>query len=390
MFGRLRTNFRALVVGLASIVAMLPCCASSQPKRENCWPSLKGRGSLPPIPGLYDCLDELGAKPYDPAAAKACLDSILSSGYFKSGHIVKREGNGTVFLDFVLTAPALRITKVEYRGIDETLRGRLADWLGKTGDPFQVGNAYTEKRDNRTGQILYMFFWDLGREVGVTLDPTLDYRKGTAKVSYTVTPGPEMTPMRGLPPYRDACPTPVSSFSMTDIDEYAPVETIERLTKTHPWGCFDAATVAQDDQNLKRSGLFKSATLEATKDGDGREIQWHIRGKKLKVADIQIMGYGRFQGRMFELPAKLPLEPGDIYRRSDAEADLRILQRQLQKPNETALVFQGDRTLQHDEVKVTFNVLSYDDDIVTVNGREFRRQAQMSINADWEDITSPN
>lgn len=352
---------------------------------ERCRASLKGHGSPPPIPGLYSCIYDMDGGTYSAPAAKKCLASILGSGYFNSGQIVKHEGNGTVFLDFVLTAPALRVTKVEYRGIDNPLRSRLADWLAKTNDPLQVGDTYTERRDNRTGQILYMFFWDLGEEVGITIDPTLDYRNGTAEVSYTVTPGPEMTPIRGLPPYRGACPIPISSFSLTDIDDYVPKGIVSRLTKTHPWGCFDAATVVQDEQSLERSGLFRSASLEATNDGEGKEIEWHVRGKELKVADVRIIGYGRFAGRTFEVPPKLPLGPGDTYRRSYAYTDLRIIQRQVQKPNETVLVFQTDQASRGEEVKVTFNVLAYDNDTVTINGHEFRRQAQMPINSDWED-----
>ncbi len=378
----------AAILACACIALVAPALFAS--RQERCRASVKEHGSPPPIPSLYDCVYDIDGGPYNASVAQECLDSILASGYFKSGHIEKQEGNSTVFIDFVLTAPALRVTRVEYRGIDAALRGRLAAWLGKTGDPLQVGDTYTARRDSRTGQILYMFFWDLGREVGITLDPTLDYRKGTAELSYTVTPGPAMTEIRGLAPFRARCAVPVSSFSMTDIDDFAPANVVDRLTKTHAWGCFNAITLAQDERNLEQSGLFKSVRYEVTKHGDGKEVQWHVRGKKLRVADIRIVGYGRFAGHTFPVPSGLRLEAGGTYRQSTARADLETLQRRVQAPNETVLVFEADAPSNGDELRVTFNVLAYENDTVTIDGKKFRRQAQIPVNANWGTLESRN
>jgi hypothetical protein len=328
-------------------------------------------GSIPPLPALYSCVGELNGKPYRPTQAESCLHSILASGYFINGRLDVESGSPHVIVRFVLEAPPLIIKTLNFV-VEDAIREQMLSWIGKTGQTISAGEVYVDRRDQRTADILNMFFWNIGKRVGVTSNVNLDYRSGTAEVSYRISMGPAMVPVRALPPFNPQCRITIGSFSLTDIDDYTAEALVEKMTETHAFGCFDARGISSDTQVLQNSNLFQEARYDVVKKGPSRDVSVHIRGKHLKVRQVRVVGYGLLAGSSFENEIPPYLKSGDVYRRSDAGALLDYLKNKYAAPTQNVEVYEDEDLTPDNQLLVTFQILAYDMDTVTINGKEFR------------------
>jgi hypothetical protein len=332
---------------------------------------VKPSGSVPPIPELYRCVSALNGKPYDASASTACLQSILSSGYFLTGRVDVASGSSNTIAHFVLDAPRLIIGNIDFN-VQDSIREPMVRWIQKTGQSMAAGDVYEPKRDDRTIQLVQMYFWNIGKRVGVSRNVSLDYRSGTAGVSYQIAIGPDMVPMRALPPFNPECPVSIGAFNLSDIDDYASVTLVEKMTKTHAFGCFDPHTMSNDARILEHSNLFQEVRYDVQGDGPSRDVSLHIRGKHLEISQVEVVGYGILSTKLFEHESLPDLKAGDIYRRSAAEASVEYLKNKYARPNEVVEVFEDDRLASDDRILVTFQILAYDEDKVILNGKEFR------------------
>jgi outer membrane protein assembly factor BamA len=92
----------------------------------------------------------------------------------------------------------------------------------------------------------------------------------------------------------------------------------------------------------------------------------------LKIKEIRIVGYGLLSRQSFANEAGLRLRPGDPYKRSLADASEEYLKSKYAEPNQNLEVTEDDQMTANNELIVTFNVLAYEQDRVTINGKEFR------------------
>lgn len=325
-----------------------------------------GHGSLPPLPQLYECVQRLDKAPYDAARSRACLASILASGYFENGHIDVKSGNSKVFLDFVLTAPSLVIKGLKFE-VNEPLRKRMLDWMARSngGMPINVDQGYEASRDDRTVELMNMFFWDAGRRAGITKDVWLNYKARTATVSYQVTLGPGMIPQQIVgSPGRPQCKPPAQGFNLTDVDDYVPVNLVEKMTKTYGFACFTARDMAEDRRWLEGSKLFREASYEV-RDG---EVMVRLRGRELTIKAVRVVGYGLL-GKELAADSGLPLKAGHVYRRSEASAALNYLRAKYSEPEEVTRSYEDDSVTADGELIVNLQVLAYPEDTLTINGK---------------------
>jgi hypothetical protein len=365
------TNPRQLLLAVIAVLALASPLAIAHPSPPRiCGAFVKAVGSIPPLPDLYRCVRQMNDKPYDPSAPEPCLASILASGYFEGGHIDKKEGTSSVFLDFVLIAPYVTVQKVNF-DVEPSIQKKIRDWLRINGPGLEEGEPYDYHRDQRTDEIIHMALWDAGKVPGVTSNVTLDYRSGKAEATYRVSVGPDMTRWRALPPLEPECRIPILTFNRSGVDDYAPMDIIDKLTVTHAWECFDRATVARDQQALLRSELFTSANIVVTKAHGGKDILLDIKGKPLEVKEVRIAGYGLFAGKEFSIDPDFPLKPGDVYRRSLASDAIDYLQAKFARPGATVEAYESEQVRDTDKLAVTFEVFSYGWATSRVNGKQF-------------------
>jgi len=80
-------------------------------------------------------------KPYSDQASKACLNEVLSSGYFLAGDLKLRHPFGGCLLEFRLKAPTVLITEMNIDVPKEELAA-LEVWIHKDQDALKVGTKY--------------------------------------------------------------------------------------------------------------------------------------------------------------------------------------------------------------------------------------------------------
>jgi hypothetical protein len=355
---------------IVSLWGLLALAGSPAQKAKSCTTSLSTTGSVPPMPALYSCVTTLNGRPYDSVAAKSCLNSILASGYFKDGHLDVASGSSSVTVRFSLAAPPLTVKDLDFE-VQEPDKHRMLEWIIRTGQVMKPGELYDVGRDDRTIQILGMFFWDIGKRAGVTRDVNLDYQSGTAKLSYRITLGPDMVPIRALPPFEAECPIRLTTFNRTDVDDNVPINLVDKMTKTHAFECFDPVSASGDQKTLAGSGLFTEARYEIRGGARAKQVYLHMRGRRLKVKEVRIAGYGLLANTSLPPDPALGLQADTIYRRSAANACVEYLQGKYAQPNETVEVYEDDQLAPDNQIVVTFQILAYDQDLIVLNGKDF-------------------
>lgn len=161
-------------------------------------------------------------------------------------------------------------------------------------------------------------------------------------------------------------------FNLTDVDDYAPINLIEKMTKTRAFGCFSGVWISEDERELRDSRLFKGVRYEVHGDPQNREVYLHVEGKALKVSEVKVVGYGLLSGHPIASKAALALQPRAPYQRSLANQSREYLEKECAEANRIVSVTEDDQLTANNALIVTFNVLAYEQDSVTVNGQEFR------------------
>ena len=357
--------------GTLLVAFLLVATMQAKPQAKECFAYVDAQGSSPPLPQLYSCARELTGKAYDAANAKSCLDSMLASGYFQNGRIETASGSAKITVRFILTSPSLVLKDLDF-DVEGSPKEQMLAWIRNTGDILSAGDVYRENRDVKTREVLSFYFRDIGKSVGITRVANLDYHAGTAGLTYHITVGPDIIPIRALPPYEEECQQPVAMFNLSDVDDYVPINLVEKMTKTHGFGCFSAGAIAEDGKALQDSKLFNAVRYDVQGETNNKQVYLHIQGKPLKIKEVRIVGYGLLSHQSLANEPALPLRPGDPYKRSLADASEEYLKSKYAEPNQNLEVTEDDQLTADNELIVTFNVLAYEQDRVTINGKEFR------------------
>jgi hypothetical protein len=345
--------------------------SKAEPQPKECLARIDGQGSLPPLPQLYKCVRDLNGKMYDSAQTQRCLDTILASGYFRSGRVDMTLGPSNVTVDFVLTAPSLVITELDF-DVEKPFKEPMLAWILKTGDILKVGDVYRENHDVKTEEVLGFYFRKIGKKAGIRRVAKLDYNSGSVALKYQITVGPDIVPVRALPPYEVECPQRVATFNFSEADDFVPVNLVEKMTKIRAFGCFNPEDLTSDRQTLTHSGLFRDVEYDVRNESDGSTIGLRIKGKPLKIKEIRIAGYGLLSDRLAKSDEDLRMKSGDQYQRSMAEVVKDYLANSYANPGRIIEVTEDDQLTGSGELIVTFNLLAFEQDTVTINGKDYQ------------------
>ncbi|MGH9680284.1 MAG: hypothetical protein ACRD4Y_10065, partial [Candidatus Acidiferrales bacterium] len=268
---------------------------------------IEDHGSAPPVSDWYSCVRELEKQPsYDPAQGNRCLKQILSHGqYFKSGRIrFAPSTRVSKLVVFVLESPSLKLTTIDY-GIRKELKSEFQDYVGANNLFPLVGATYDFRDESSNESRIGNFFASKGIMVGVSKRVNLDYRAGTASLSYRIWEGPD-GPVR---PLLTACDVRLTYFSLLDLDDFTPMNLILKSTRTRDGECFSESAIRLDEQTLRNMGIFSEVNYTVgAGNGSGQGVSVHARTKPLEVSSISIDGFGlaSTEGLQKEL-GKLPM-----------------------------------------------------------------------------------
>jgi hypothetical protein len=358
-----------LLLGLC----LMSLCALTVSGQERVRADLEPIGSVPPIPGLYDCVHRLDGKPYTEQTkdlARACLSHILATNYFELGKIKENLSNeGVPVFTFVLKAPPLVVVKMELQ-TDTEDRQKLEEWLSKDENNLHLGAAYGPLKELATKAIIRQYFLSLGRAVGVSSSIELDYATRTSSLKFAVTEGPRVATEPVVPPYGNPCDDGIMALDWSNVDQYVAIPLVRDLVKIRDAGsCFSKEAVLADRVALEQSALFKGVKVMFSGPPGYRQVSFRLRGKPLTVDAITVRGYGLLDRFPDGSKINLPLKQGQVYTSKLAEESQGELARLYSRPGWRIEVFEHDEVCSGQQLCVTFGVLAFGDDELLINGR---------------------
>jgi outer membrane protein assembly factor BamA len=358
---------------ILSCILCWPVSASSQ---ENVSVNIKTFGSVPEVPGLYDCVWQLEKVPYTEARGQSCLQSITATNYFSHTEIRTRAlHKGRLQVTFILKSPSLRVRAFTI-GADDSDSEKLHAWLQHDPLTIRVGSAYERRKEVATKVGIERYYAAQGISVGVFSAVDLDYAAGSAALTMNVYKGSTKPEEPILPPYGTLCPDRVVALGGSDFDEWVPVPLVRRIVKLQNIGsCFSEDILNADRQALIDSGLFTNVTVSAEGSPGSRLISLKLRGKRITVAKVEVSRFGLHMGETFEKTAELPLKAGDVYQREKAELSINMLQEAFNAPDAEMVVSEREQLRDDHLLVVHFEVLSYPKDQLSINGHPVRASA---------------
>jgi hypothetical protein len=328
-----------------------------------------GNSSLPPIPGLYDCVRSLRGQPYAERKTQDCLHSIVGHGHIEAGRIETSRDEYGVEVHFVLRAPALRLAEVDL-GIPPEWQKQFDVATQANAAILHVGDYYDTNREVLTAIALEQLLSANGVEGYVSRRLYLDYSTQIAKVVYRIWKGPMGSAQQLPPPFGEDCHIYRKTFLLTDIDDRTPLPLIKRLSETSSSFCFSDSLVRNDERRLSESGLFTTAEFSVTGTGDSRDVSLKIRAKVLTVEKVDVDGYGLITTSDLANPPLLPLRAGQKYSRSAALGSQVALEQVYARLGRRVKVSEEDAVLPNGKLKVTLHVVSAPDDELFIDGQK--------------------
>jgi hypothetical protein len=328
----------------------------------------EGQSSLPPVPGLYSCVLELEGRPYVEEEASSCLQSILKIPYFDGGRVeTTHTGSGTI-LNFILRAPALRLTHVNL-GIPATWMQDFIQYSEKKYPILHEGDSYNSNRDGNTSVTLRGFMESKGERVVVSRTIYLDYITKTAKVDFHIARAPGGTPFNFPATSETDCAVHVRSFLELDIDDFTPLPLVESMSRTRFSYCFLDSVVQGDEDRLRKTGIFKAASYSVSGSGDSRDISLNIRTKPLEIIEVNVHGHGQLSDEGIKMRPRLEFRANQVYHRSNAQRAGDELKAFYSRPDNQVKVFEDDEIVSRDKIRVTFHVVVGSKDEVIIDGK---------------------
>jgi hypothetical protein len=364
----MRTYLHGVLL-IALLSAAIPHSVSAQSNRElHSW--LEQHGSVPPVPQWFSCFRELKDKPYDKAKSRKCLDSILLHSEIEKGKIVFKRHKNEDLLTFRVESPSLIVSDVDL-GVSAGELAQVHELLAANSNALRPGEAYENYREVASWLVLDLLFRSQGRRAGVSRTVHLDYDKKTAQVAFKIWEGPIGAPEPLVPPYAETCKITNGYFSWFDADDLSPVDFVERQMKTKWCGCFSEADVRDDLAALKEMKFLKEANISISGTGDMRNIDMHLRGNPIPVAEVKVRGYGLLEGVAEGETPPLTIHAGDTYSHSATRNLQELLEKSFSRGGRQVKVFADIEMTASGEAKLEFSVLAYPDDVVYINGAPF-------------------
>jgi hypothetical protein len=340
-------------------------CASAQSKAGlQTW--IEDSGSVPGVHQWFSCVQELQHKPYDKSKAQTCLDSILSHPEIEEGKIVFDEQHDS--LTFDLKSPTLTVTNTDF----DVSAGELAQFHALLSeDALRIGEPYSRQRELRVWSALDLLFRSQGRRTGVSRTLHLNYDKKTATAAYKIWEGPPGEPQKLAPPYTPPCPITNLNFNWMDVDDYTPVEFVQRQMKIKPMGCFSETDLREDRTRLEGMAFLKESAISVSGSGNTRSFGYSLHGNPITIAKVIVHGYGLLRGLSEKDIPRLTVHTGDTYRRSSVGQQEYSLKKAYERDGWQIKIFTDVQFDSTGKATLDFGVLAYPDDVVYVNEKPY-------------------
>jgi hypothetical protein len=327
-------------------------------------------GSVPPVSQWFKCFRELQDKPYDKAKSQKCLASILSHSQIEGGKISFKHYKHADVLTFRLDSPSLIVTDIDL-GVAAGELPRVHDLLEINRNALRVGEPYDEHREGNSRLVLDLFLRSDGRRAMISSTEYLDYKGKTARVAFKIWDGPIGEPQRLTPPYEEPCEIMNANFNLLDVDDFSPVEFVERQMKTKWLGCFSEADIQDDLAKLRSMRFLKEPNISVDGSGGNRSIGIHLRGNPIPIADVTVHGYGLLEGLDDRNMPALTIHSGDIYSRSATQSLAQLLRDSYSSAERRLKVFADVQITNAGEAELDFSVLAVPHDIIYIDGVRF-------------------
>jgi hypothetical protein len=331
---------------------------------------LDDRGSVPPIPQWFACVRQLKEEEFDKAKSKACLDSILLHPQIQKGRFSLKHYREVDLLTFRVQSPNLYLTDFDIE-IPQEERVKVQGFLSLNGNGLQLGQPYESHRETSTWNVVNMFLRSQGRRAGISRTVRLDYDTKTAQVAFKIWDGPPGVAEPLVPPFVKPCEIMNAFFDWSDVDDLSPVDFVKRQMKTKWCGCFSEADVRDDLAKLQGMKFLKEANISVSGSGVQRQISVRLRGNPIRIAKVEVRGYGLFDGLSETDVPPLPLQEGDVYSLSATTALRDSLAKWFAKEGRRVKAYSDVQFNNKGEAALEFSVLGYPDDMVYINGKRF-------------------
>ncbi len=330
---------------------------------------IRTEGSVPEVPGLYDCITQLGRAAYSPKNAQACLQAISETKYFTRAELkTRRLKNKRLELTFFLEAPTAIIRHFEIDTGDPE-KNKLLAWLRLNPDNVHEGIPYSRSAEIATKIGIERYYSAQGLKVGVSSVVDLDYASHSARLAFSVTMGPKVPPEPVLPPYGSLCKDSVGAIDWSDFNQYVPIPLVQEVTKLNNVGaCFSDEALNSDRRALEQLGIFSDVLLSYTGPVGFRQISLGLRSKPISVSAVSIREFGKSTDATSGQPPDLPLKAGAVYERANANASVKILELFFHAPDVQVAVSERDELTPDHVLVVYFEILFSPTDRLVING----------------------
>ena len=360
---RIRHIPAAIAVGI--VLGPLTHCASAQ-STGGLQTYLDASGSVPPVHQWLVCIKELDHRPYNQSKAQECLDSILAHAEIEEGKIVFDEQRE--LLTFYLKSPDLILRDMD----PDVSAGELATFHALLSEnALQMGQPYSPARESGLWLALDLLFRSQGRRTGISRTLHLNYDKKTATVAYKIWEGPPSEPQKLPPPYTPGCAITDLNFNWMDVDDYTPMDFVQRQMKIRPWVCFSEADLREDRARLKGMAFLREANISVSGSDNVRSFSYSLHSNPITIAKVAVHGYGLLSDLSEKDIPPLLVHPGDTYSRSSVGQQEYLLKKANEKDGRQIKVFTDVQIDSTGKAVLDFGVLAYPDDVVYVNDKPY-------------------
>jgi outer membrane protein assembly factor BamA len=333
--------------------------------------AIRAIGSVPPDDSLFfPCTRELNGKPYSDASVKSCLLTIEKLPFVQHAKVDKsrlEDETGRMLVVFEVSAKPLPIREMTFDCPPED-KSPLEKWLKVSPDTLRLGAAFSRDEYSVTYQAIESFYRNRGRLVGIVPTVDLRFREGTAGVSFKIVLGPQVRLEPQLPPHGPPCSDHIVAHDWSGTDKHVPFALVfSTVSLSAPLACYSVEAAQRDQAALDKLGILESSLVEYRGEPGSRVISYRLKGKPITLADVSIQPFG--PANCLETARQsLKLKAGETYLRQDADQSARNVEKACSRPGAWTEVTETDNLTADRRLQVVFNVLTFPQQTVLVDG----------------------
>jgi hypothetical protein len=338
---------------------------------------VRSEGSVPPVRVLFACVHELDDQPFSDPQIKDCAGKLGANHFIRDVKVNTREiDERSVSVEFILSGQSLPLDEFTIETFDKQ-HDDIVKFLSLNDRNLHVGVPYTWVDEFSTAEGIKQFYRAQGTLVAVVPKLRLDYKQGKARINFKVIQGPTVLPHPLVPPYGKACSDHTSFISWYETDNGVPVELIESgLALASPFTCFSDELAERDKAYLSKLNLLSKSSVDYSGPVGDRHIQYKLKARPLKVAQINIRGFGDAPSNLEDsdptLLKNIALKTGDFFSHWAATDSANYLKKTFSKDGHAAEVTVQEELSETDALKVTFSVLVFPLQTNIVDGHEIK------------------